>query len=156
MQKAERFERSAQARVQVDWPNWMRGLGRHTRRVREFLGFSQEQLARLAGVSQGAISRLEAGRGLATPIVVVVKIHRALRDAVATLDPAILSDAARRLLEDASRFAPAMEGEGFVEVPLARDAMLEELIRLYNDLGDRQRQKLLAVIRATVAALSAE
>jgi transcriptional regulator with XRE-family HTH domain len=155
MQKAERAEPNEQ-RSSLDWPRWMRGLGRHTRRVREFLGFSQEQLARLAGVSQGAISRLEAGRGLATPIVVVVKIHRALRNAVVTLDPTLLSEDARRLLEDASHFAPGMEGEDFIEVPLTRDATLEELIRLYNELGERQQQKLLAVVRATVAALSAE
>ena len=155
MQKAERAEGSERG-PNLDWPRWMRGLGRHTRRVREFLGFSQEQLARLAGVSQGAISRLEAGRGLATPIVVVVKIHRALRNAVATLDPTLLSDEARRLLEDASRFAPGLEGDDFIDVPLARDATLEELIRLYNELGERQRQKLLAVVRATVAALGAE
>jgi len=34
------------------------GPGRRQRRVREFLGLSQEQLARLAGVSQRALSRL--------------------------------------------------------------------------------------------------
>jgi len=45
----------------VDWREWMRGLGRQLRRVREFLGLSQDQVARLAGVSQGAVSRLEAG-----------------------------------------------------------------------------------------------
>jgi len=48
---------------------------RQLRRVREFLGLSQDQVARLAGVSQGAVSRLEAGRGLATPMVVVLKVH---------------------------------------------------------------------------------
>ena len=32
----------------VDWANWMRGLGQSKRRVRELLGLSQEQLARLA------------------------------------------------------------------------------------------------------------
>src|SRR2546422_5488972 len=46
----------------VDWREWMRGLGRPLRRVREFLGLSQDQVARLAGGSQGAVSRLEAGR----------------------------------------------------------------------------------------------
>ena len=38
------------------------GPGRRQRRVREFLGLSQEQLARLAGVSQRALSRLETAK----------------------------------------------------------------------------------------------
>ena len=61
-----------------DWSNWMRDLGREVRRQREFLGLSQERLARAAGVSQGAVSRLEAGRGLATPLLVAVKIRLVL------------------------------------------------------------------------------
>src|SRR5215470_3326809 len=77
MQKPEGTDPINQT-VKVDWPRWMRGLGRHTRRLREFLGLSQEQLARIAGVSQGAISRLEAGRGLATPLLVVMKINIAV------------------------------------------------------------------------------
>src|SRR5437763_17021403 len=66
----------------VDWREGMRDLGRQLRRVREFLGLSQDQVARLAGVSQGAVSRLEAGRGLATPMMVVLKDHRELTRAL--------------------------------------------------------------------------
>jgi len=45
-----------------EWRTWMRDLGRRQRGLREFLGFSQEQLARLAGVSQGgATKRLHDG-----------------------------------------------------------------------------------------------
>jgi hypothetical protein len=39
---------------QLDWSGWIKGLGKQARRVREFLGLSQEQVARVAGVSQGA------------------------------------------------------------------------------------------------------
>jgi len=138
--------------VPVDWQRWMRGLGRHKRRVREFLGLSQEQLARVAGVSQGAISRLEAGRGLATPLLVVMKINAALKQAIAKLDPALLSEEAQRLLELDDRIAPA--GEGYQSFPLLKDAGLEEFIRLYHELPERQRQKLLAVMRATASALA--
>jgi transcriptional regulator with XRE-family HTH domain len=137
----------------VDWPRWMRGLGRHKRRVREFLGLSQEQLARLAGVSQGAISRLEAGRGLATPLLVVMKLNVALKRAFDQIDPALLSEEARRLREIDERTAPESAGSGFEPVPILRDPGLEELVRLYNELPDRQRQKLLTVIRATTDAL---
>ncbi len=48
------------------------GFAAHARRVREFLGLSQVQLARLAGISQGGVSRFESGRGLSTPLLVVV------------------------------------------------------------------------------------
>src|SRR5262245_48335111 len=79
----------------TDWARWMRGLGEQVLRVREFLGFSQEQLARIAGVSQGAVSRLENGRGVATPLLVVTKVSAALRTALGRVDPELLSDEAR-------------------------------------------------------------
>src|SRR2546429_9944045 len=72
----------------VDWREGMRDLGRQLRRVREFLGLSQDQVARLAGVSQGAVSRLEAGRGLATPMMAVLKVHRGPPRALRPFDPA--------------------------------------------------------------------
>ncbi|TMB05432.1 MAG: helix-turn-helix domain-containing protein [Deltaproteobacteria bacterium] len=75
----------------IDWAKWMRELGARIRRVREFVGLSQEQLARLAGVSQGAVSRLEAGRGLATPLLVLMKINVPLLRALRGLDPSILN-----------------------------------------------------------------
>src|SRR4029077_11610448 len=62
----------------IDWGRWMRGLGEQVLRARDLLGLSQDQLARIAGVSQGAVSRLEHGRGLATPLLVVSKIAAAL------------------------------------------------------------------------------
>src|SRR5216117_1196470 len=82
----------------VDWREGMRDLGRQLRRVREFLGLSQDQVARLAGVSQGAVSRLEAGRGLATPMMVVLKVHRVLTRALRAFDPALIDDQMRESL----------------------------------------------------------
>jgi transcriptional regulator with XRE-family HTH domain len=134
-----------------DWREWMRALGRQARRIREFLGLSQEQIARLAGVSQGAVSRLEGGRGLATPLLVVVKLNVAMRRALSAYDPEVLSPEARDLLEQTDRHMP--EGR-FAEYPLAKDVGVEELVRLYRGLPERQREKLLAVVRATAVALS--
>jgi transcriptional regulator with XRE-family HTH domain len=131
----------------------MRALGRQERRAREFLGLSQEQLARLAGVSQGAVSRLEAGRGLATPMLVVLKINLALRRAIRTLDPAILNDDLRRILDIEERLSPPAGDIGFNALPLTRDPNIEELVRLYRQVPERQRQALLAVARATARAL---
>src|SRR5436190_22322384 len=80
-----------------DWREWMRGLGRQARRIREFLGLSQEQIARAAGVSQCAISRLEGGRALATPLLVVVKPNVAMRRALSGYDTELLSPEARAI-----------------------------------------------------------
>jgi len=136
-----------------DWREWMRGLGRQARRVREFLGLSQEQIARLAGVSQGAVSRLEGGRGLATPLLVVVKLNIAIRRALRGFDPEMLSPEARELLERTD-YVPENGSSQFTEYPLAKDAGIEAFVRLYRRLPEKQRDKLLAVVRATASALS--
>jgi transcriptional regulator with XRE-family HTH domain len=137
-----------------DWREWMRGLGRQARRIREFLGLSQEQIARRAGVSQGAISRLEGGRGLATPLLVVVKLNVAMRRALSSYDPELLSPEARDILEKTDLYIPDNGTNGFVEYPLAKDVGVEELVRLYRALPERQREKLLAVVRATASVLA--
>ena len=122
-------------------------------RVREFLGLSQEQLARLAGVSQGAISRLENGRGLATPLLVVIKTCGALRGALSHLDQEILSPEARALVAVGAHIQD--EHGVYPSFPPTRDPGVEELLRLYNGLSQRQREQLLAVLRAMAAALVA-
>lgn len=137
-----------------DWREWMRGLGRQARRIREFLGLSQEQIARAAGVSQGAVSRLEGGRGLATPLLVVVKLNVAMRRALSAYDPELLSPEARAILERDDLHVPDSGASRFIEYPMAKDAGIEELVRLYRGLPERQRDKLLGVVRATAAALS--
>ena len=132
----------------------MRDLGAQVLRVREFLGLSQEQLARLAGVSQGAISRLENGRGLATPLLVVLKTCGALRSALMHVDQEILSPEARRLLVVGAHIPG--EGDTYPSFTPTHDPGVEELLRLYNGLSLRQREQLLAVLRAMAAALSGE
>ena len=131
----------------------MRDLGAQVLRVREFLGLSQEQLARLAGVSQGAISRLENGRGLATPLLVVIKTCGALRGALAHLDQEILSPEARALVT-AGMHIPGDAGL-YPSFAPTQDPGVEELLRLYNGLSQRQREQLLAVLRAMASALLA-
>ena len=137
-----------------DWREWMRGLGRQARRIREFLGLSQEQIARLAGVSQGAVSRLEGGRGLATPLLVVVKLNVAIREALRGYDPELLSREARDILEKTDLYMPDSTSNRFAEYPLAKDEGVEELVHLYRGLPEKQREKLLAVVRATAGVLA--
>ncbi|HJQ83325.1 MAG TPA: helix-turn-helix domain-containing protein [Candidatus Binatia bacterium] len=138
----------------IDWREWMRAFGRQERRVREFLGLSQEQLARVAGVSQGAVSRLEAGRGLATPMLVILKINLALRAALRDVDPALLNDDLRRVLEIEERISPPIGDVGFQALPVTKDPELEGLVRLYRGLPERQRHTFLSVVRAAADALA--
>ena len=136
-----------------DWSEWMHALGRQSRRVREFLGLSQEELARMAGVSQGAVSRLEAGRGLATPMLVILKINLALTHRLRAVDPGLLNDDLRRVLEIEQRLSPPVAGIGFQALPITKDPDLEDLVRLYRQMRERQRQTFLSVVRATARAL---
>ena len=136
-----------------DWPTRMRELGRQFRRVREFLGLSQDQVARLAGVSQGAVSRLEAGRGLATPMLIVLKVHLVLARALGQLDPAVLDDQMRESLG-----LGGLMSSSFVDrqepLHITKDPELEEIVQLYRSLPERQRRTLVAVVRATAGSLS--
>ncbi|HSV06775.1 MAG TPA: helix-turn-helix domain-containing protein [Candidatus Binatus sp.] len=138
-----------------DWSDWMHALGRQGRRLREFLGLSQEELARMAGVSQGAVSRLEAGRGLATPMLVILKINLALTHRLRTVDPGLLNDDLRRALEIEQRLSPPIAGIGFQALPITKDPELEDLVRIYRQMPERQRQTFLSVVRATARALGA-
>ncbi|TMA61528.1 MAG: helix-turn-helix domain-containing protein [Deltaproteobacteria bacterium] len=138
----------------IDWAKWMRELGARIRRVREFVGLSQEQLARLAGVSQGAVSRLEAGRGLATPLLVLMKINVPLLRALRGLDPSILNDELRRMLDETRNISPPVGDMGYEALPLTRDPGVEELIRCYHELPERQRRTFLSVMSATASSLA--
>jgi transcriptional regulator with XRE-family HTH domain len=115
-----------------EWRTWMRELGDRARRMREFLGLSQEQLARLARVSQGAVSRFEMGRGLGTPLLVALKIHAAIAARLGQVDARLLTDAARDLLT----------------VP-----EFEHVIRMCSRIPDDRRRVFVAVMTALADAL---
>jgi transcriptional regulator with XRE-family HTH domain len=138
---------SIDAARSVDWSAWMRGLGRDIRRARELVGLSQEQLARLADVSQAAISRIESGRGLATPLRVAVSIQVALVDKLRTVDPAILSDDLRGVMQ-ARQFVVLQPGGA------ASDPGLSELIGFFRSLSDNLRERLLSVAEAAASAFA--
>jgi transcriptional regulator with XRE-family HTH domain len=134
---------------QPEWREWMRDLGRQIRRGREFLGLSQEQLARLAGVSQGAVSRLETARGLATPTLVVLRVSRVLAGELGKVQPEVM-DADLRTMR--SVLSPS--DELMLEAESVRaDPHLDELMEIYRTLAPAQRPALLAIFRAAVTAL---
>ena len=139
----------------IDWAGWMLTLGERVAHTREVLGLSQDQLAKLAAVSQGSVSRLENGRGIATPLVVVTKICSALRMGLSHLEPSLLSPEAREIVESGMRL-PDPRQDTLAEFSPTRDPGIAELLRVYHGLGERQRRQLLAVLHATATALAGE
>jgi transcriptional regulator with XRE-family HTH domain len=135
------------------WRQWMQQLGRQLRRLRELVGLSQEQLARLAGVSQGAVSRLETARGLATPMLVVVKISVAIAGELRKLDPTILDADLRRALESREFFGPSLGVLRPDNVQITSDPQLEAILRLHRETPERHRQAVLAIVAAVVSGL---
>jgi len=136
-----------------EWKAWIRGMGRYTRRLRELAGLSQETLARRAGVSQGAVSRLEAGRAVNTPLIAVMKINAAMRDSLATLGADKLSKETRRLMQVPARGTPSTE-EHFDALPVAADPLLEEFVPLFWQLPGRHRASVVEIVRLMTGVLT--
>ena len=150
--RAALYKSAAVASHTHDWHAWTREFGRRIRRARALLGLSQEQLARAAGVSQGAVSRLETGRQLGTPMLVAVKVHTVLARGLRALAPDDLGP-------DLQALAAADSAGPFADVPFmpkldVRDRGVEQLVRIYHGVPARQREKLLGFFRATAEALS--
>jgi transcriptional regulator with XRE-family HTH domain len=139
-----------------DWRAWWQQFGRQHREIREFVGFSQEQVARLAGVSQGAVSRLEAGKGLGTPLLVILKINLVIRRALATMDTSMLKPDLRQFLELERRLSPPVGTTGFNALPVTEQPELQELVRLFRRVPERNRYAFVTVVRAVARALSHE
>jgi transcriptional regulator with XRE-family HTH domain len=136
-----------------DWEaELIHDLGKWTRKVREFLNFSQDKLAKLAGVSQGAVSRVEAGRGKATPLLTFTKINQVFAKALSELDPSMLSDEARAML-DRARYMAQPVPEQRQPSPLTVDPAITWFISTYNTLPERGKQGLMSVVRATASSL---
>jgi transcriptional regulator with XRE-family HTH domain len=131
----------------------MQDLGRELRRMRTLTGLSQDELARRAGVSQGAVSRLEKARGLATPMVVVMRISLALAAELRKPGSTAPADDVRGALERHGVLLRPLAEPGAHPLRIPGDPNVQDLVRIYRDLAPRQRQSLLAVLRAVVAAL---
>jgi hypothetical protein len=86
-------------------------------------------------------------------MLVVLKIDLALRRALREIDPSLLNDDLRRALDLEDRISPRIGNVGFDALPVTKDPDLEDLIRLYRGLPERQRQTFLSVVRATAGAL---
>jgi transcriptional regulator with XRE-family HTH domain len=139
----------------TEWRRWMQALGQRLRQMRELAQLSQEELARLAGVSQGAVSRLETARGMATPMVVVMKISLAVAHRLRMLATAAHGDhpELRQAIEAEDVLLSPLANAGEHPLRIPGEAGLEEVVRMYRDLGPRQRVPLIAVLRAVSSVL---
>jgi transcriptional regulator with XRE-family HTH domain len=160
-QRKERSSSGRGATGKQTWRQWITEFGAHVRRVREFLGLSQEQVARAAGVSQGAVSRFEGGRGLSTPFVGIMKINLALAHALKELEPDLLTDEVRRFMKhldvlklpDDAATPVGPVGPNFKKIQLSPNPVLLQVIELYYELPESKRQAFIAVMTATISAL---
>lgn len=134
----------------------MHDLGALVREMRELLGLSQEQLARIAKVSQGAVSRFERGDALSTPWIIAVKIRVALAVRLRQLDADVLSEDARRFLTQTSLYGlpddpalpPRMESLELLPAP-----ELTTIVRAYTRLPESARRKFVAIMSAVADTL---
>lgn len=129
-----------------EWTSWMRDFGLAIRRSRELVGISQGELARLCGVSQAAVSRLEAARGMATPLTVVLRILSVLQRPIAALPPDKVPRDLTMLLDlsMAGRRGPSSDF----------DSGLAQLLERYREMTPAQRARFLQVAVSVADAMS--
>jgi len=131
----------------------MRGMGRYTRRLREFAGLSQEELARRARVSQGAVSRLESGRAVQTPLIVVMKINTAMRQALAALPREAWTEETVDIMNDVATRRIPVQGTGFDELPVTPDPQLTKMVKVFWSVPARHRKQLVALFESMCVML---
>jgi transcriptional regulator with XRE-family HTH domain len=75
-----------------DWPRIVRTLGVQLRVIRTALDWSQEDVARRAAVSQGAVSRMESGHCASTPLVSYLKVWSIVLGALGPIEGQLGAD----------------------------------------------------------------
>lgn len=138
------------------WRDWMIALGVRVRHLRELVGLSQEQLARQVGVSQGAISRLEMGRGMNTPLLLALRVYAGLTSAMRGIDPLLLTEDARALIAQLEALQlPA--GEAAATQPAASSLLVvpefEQVVRMCSRVPAVRRAAFVKVVQALASAL---
>ena len=127
------------------------------RDLRELLGLSQEQVARIAKVSQGAVSRFERGDALSTPWIVAMKIRVALTARIQQLEPDVLTDEARRFLAQTALYGlpgdaaqpPRIAGGEVLPTP-----ELTAIVRAYRRVPESARAQFVDIMTAVAATLA--
>jgi transcriptional regulator with XRE-family HTH domain len=124
------------------------------RTLRELLGLSQDRLARLAGVSQGAISRFEKGTAVGTPALVMFKLAVALARQCRAENKELLAEPLIRVLDDIEQLVPVRTARGLPT--MARDPQVAQLLILFRAAPPRAREALLSIVRAFCTVAGSE
>ena len=131
-----------------DWQQWMQALGDRLRRARLFLRLSQAQVAGMAGVSQGAMSRLEHGKGLETPMSVVLRLHGAIAQSLRQCDPALLDADLAWVLNFGNMLSGGPDGAEQEHDQLSR--LFQAVLRL----PERQQRLVMVVLQSLVDTMA--
>src|SRR5262249_27905633 len=82
--------------------------------------------------------------------------NRVMAQALKRLEPELLTDQARAMLETAEHMVPAMEQDEQPLAPILRDPALDRLISMYRPLPERERRGFLSVLDAPAPSRSRE
>jgi transcriptional regulator with XRE-family HTH domain len=131
-----------------EWQQIVHTIGTSVRELRLLLGWSQQYLADQSVVSQGAISRMEAGRCGAVPFSSVVSVFRTLA-AGATAAYVPVSPAAAHLFD----FAQEITGAFALTEP---DSDLVVIVHALQLVPYQRRPAFVQIIREIAAMLGHE
>lgn len=99
------------------------------------------------------MSRVEAGRGLATPALTFLKLQLVMVRALRRLQSDLLSEDVLHMIETLEKTSPPVSGIGFEMDPVLRDPALDRLIHVYRGLSERDRHGFLSVLDAAASSL---
>lgn len=139
-----------------DWHHWMQALGNRVRRARLFLRLSQAQVANMAGVSQGAMSRLEHGKGLETPMSVVLRLHGAIAASLRQCDPALLDAELAWVLNFGNMLSGLPDEAADPGRPEAGRDELSQLFKSVRAMSSRERRLVVVVLRSLIETIAGQ
>lgn len=141
------------------WYRWMATFGTHVSMLRQFLGVSEPDLARQAGVTEGIVRRFEAGKLLDLSFIDVLRVNRALAQRLRGIDPALLAPEVQGFLQHLDFLQmpdddgpPAPGGVSVQEFRAIEDPEIEELVVRFRALGAPGRRAFLQIMRAVADA----
>lgn len=118
-------------------------IAQKVREMRKLLGLSQDDLARRAGTSQGAVSRVEAGACEEMTFRIIVGVFVALAVELLPMRDALSPELDAVIGVVTGSFPLLVEDQAFT---VFRDPGLTLLVRGYTNLPPREQKRLVRVL----------